>query len=227
MKKIKEEIGRNYHTIDTDPYTWEDFSKVDYNMYKSEDGHWHVKITSEDYPEHNQPLRKFADEASAKFYAQQMSDRIMRLTINEVRQLVRNLISEVSYHGCTQHSLGFIDDLGNFIDLNKTGHSHFTYLEELFPEIIAPPTPEGWIKVTNAYVLKYQKNDWSEISLSQINGLIDMWTACAKWGLLDPERKVYFYNMHEDNFTQSIGDFLEEYGSRRQVDRFYNFLLGE
>ena len=54
-----------------------------------------------------------------------------------------------------------------------------------------------------------------------------MWTACAKWGLLDPERKVYFYNMHEDEFTQSIGDFLEEYGSRRQVDRFYNFLLGE
>lgn len=99
MSKLKEEIGRNYHTIDNDPYTWENYSNVEVNTYRAEDDSWHVKVTSKNYPEHNQPLRKFADEESAKFYAQQMSDRIMRITLNEVRQLVRNLILEVCYSG--------------------------------------------------------------------------------------------------------------------------------
>tara|TARA_B100000700_G_C15029496_1_gene849798 strand:- start:620 stop:916 length:297 start_codon:yes stop_codon:yes gene_type:complete len=95
MKKINEEIGRNYHTIDTDPYTWEDYSDVDINTYKAEDDMWHVKVNCISDETLSQPLRKFPDEESAKYYSQQMSDRIMRATLNEVRSLIRHLILEV------------------------------------------------------------------------------------------------------------------------------------
>lgn len=93
-KSLSEEIGRNYHTIDTDPYTWEDYSDVDINTYKAEDDKWHVKVNCISDESLSQPLRKFPDEESAKHYSQQMSDRIMRVTLNEVRKLVRNLILE-------------------------------------------------------------------------------------------------------------------------------------
>jgi len=241
MPKLSEEIGRNYHTIDNDPYTWKNYSNVDVSTHKAEDGKWHVKVTSPEYPEHDQPLRKFADEESANFYAQQMSDRIMRVTLNEVRQLVRNLILETitPYDRCNYHSLGWIDDKGNFINLTETPYGHTSYLESIFPDKEDPgQSPWGWIKVSNAQQFWYQGYNVSDISESQVDGLIDVWIQCSKysrWIKRDPETVIAFLMIKEnapigDSIKMekyTIGDFLEIFGTQQQVDRFYSFLLGE
>ena len=91
---IFEEIGRNYHTVDTDPYTWEDYSNIESEVYANDLGSFSAKVTCLSDDNLSTPLRNFPDEASASFWAQQQTDRIMRRTINEVRVL-RNLIKEL------------------------------------------------------------------------------------------------------------------------------------
>ena len=90
-RSIKEEIGRNYHTLDPDPYTWKDYSNVEVETYVNDDAGWSAKVTCLSDDSLSTPLRKFEDEASAMFWAQQQSDRIMRKTINESRVICCSL----------------------------------------------------------------------------------------------------------------------------------------
>jgi hypothetical protein len=92
--RLSEEIGRNYHTIDTDPYTWEDYADINSEIYANEVGGFSAKVTCLSDDNLSTPVRNFPDIDSANFWAQQQSDRIMRRTINEVKVL-RNLIKEL------------------------------------------------------------------------------------------------------------------------------------
>lgn len=69
MKKIKEEIGRNHRTIDTDPIPFDFDSNIAVSTTASSDGMWTVKITVKSDPGLTEPARKFPDEAGADLYA--------------------------------------------------------------------------------------------------------------------------------------------------------------
>ena len=92
MKSIREEIGRNQHTVDTDPIQWDDDPDLDVEIYATVDGQYSVKVTSLSRPDLSSDLRKFSDEASATFYARQQADRIKRITLNELRMVIRNIL---------------------------------------------------------------------------------------------------------------------------------------
>ncbi len=84
---IKEEIGRNYHTLDTDPYTWKDYSDVDVQTYvNAEDGTYSAKVNCISDPGLSTNERKFEDEASAQHWARQQAERIFRRTLNKPRE---------------------------------------------------------------------------------------------------------------------------------------------
>lgn len=93
MKKIKEEIGRNYHTLDTDPYSWKDYSNVEIETYaNAEDSTWSAKVNCLSNPKLSSPERKFSDEHSASHWARMQAERIMRKTLNEFRDIIREII---------------------------------------------------------------------------------------------------------------------------------------
>jgi len=93
MKKIKEEIGRNYHTLDTDPYTWKDYSDVAVETYaNAEDSTWSAKVNCISNPKLSSPERRFSDEQSANHWARMQAERIMRKTLNEFRNIIKEII---------------------------------------------------------------------------------------------------------------------------------------
>ena len=72
---IREEIGRNYHTVDTDPIQYDYDSDIDVEIYPVTD---HQKYAVDVTPQFDlnlkQPTRMFTDEAEAKLHAQKLVD---------------------------------------------------------------------------------------------------------------------------------------------------------
>ena len=93
---IKEEIGRNLHSPDTDPIQWDHHEDLDVQFYGNDEGTWsvQVKCVKPGYEHLSTDLHRFPDEASAEHFAKQQGDRIVRTTMNEVRQLIRAIILE-------------------------------------------------------------------------------------------------------------------------------------
>ena len=83
-KIIREEIGRNYHTLDTDPYTWRDYEDVHFEIHPDigADG-WYASVECESDPSLSTGEHKFEDEQSAEHWARMKSEEIMRATIND------------------------------------------------------------------------------------------------------------------------------------------------
>ena len=152
-----------------------------------------------------------------------------------IKEELNKVLLEVDRFSCAIHSLGFIDLDGNFIDLEKNtteyqkraniAYTHGDYLSDNgFPM----GTPKGWIKLSNAYSMSIEASSWSEIKPQQIDGLIQMWMSCSKhspWIRKKANSKIleFFSDAGVEELT--LGDFLEKYGSREQVDRFFNFLM--
>ena len=70
---IQEEIGRNYHTINNDPNTWESFQDYDVECYPTENGDFTVDIAFK-----GQKLSKtarFKNETEAKHFARTVVDK--------------------------------------------------------------------------------------------------------------------------------------------------------
>ena len=81
---IREEIGRNYHTIDTDPYTWKDYSDVSVEIHPSvENNKWTAEVECLSDPSLSTGLHSFEDEQSAEHWARVVADKIMRKTISQ------------------------------------------------------------------------------------------------------------------------------------------------
>lgn len=92
---LKEEIGRQYKTLNNDPipHDWPDHVKVE--TYANDEGSWSVKVDCTTHPELSAPLRKFQDEQSATFYANQQVDNIKRQTMNEsLKTIIRKILIE-------------------------------------------------------------------------------------------------------------------------------------
>ena len=95
--KLKEEIGRNYHTADTDPipYDYDDNINVQTRPIVGDDKReqrWEVKIDCKSHPEYSVPAQVFPDETQADHYSRQQVDAIKSKIMNEsvLRSYIRN-----------------------------------------------------------------------------------------------------------------------------------------
>jgi len=94
---LNEEIGRNYHTLDTDPYSWKDYSDIEVNIYaSSHNDKWVAQVKSHTNPELSTMERSFGSETEANHWARSQVEYIKRHTMNEnlLRKYVRNILTE-------------------------------------------------------------------------------------------------------------------------------------
>ena len=235
MKSIREEIARSRQTVDTDPIQYDHHEDVDVEMYANDRGQWTVVVNCLSNPALSVPAKSFPDEASAEHHKRQSVDRIVRREMNEVKRLIRKLILEVSSFGCNNHSLGYINDKGEFIDLTETNQDHLEYLGSIFGMDAPDDCPENWIKVGNANNVFMCGDYWNSATEAQIDGLIDMWASCKEYsnwiedeietaevtfGVQGPDGDMWEMNV------MTVVEFLEMYGYRGQIDRLFNELLG-
>ena len=96
MKKIKEEIGRNYHTADTSPIPFDYDDGIDVVTVATSDGRWSVKITVPAEPSLSIPTREFNDELMATHFARQQVQAIKsKLGNSLVKEYVRSVLKNV------------------------------------------------------------------------------------------------------------------------------------
>jgi hypothetical protein len=83
---IREEIGRNYHTIDNDPYSYEDYPGITIDIYPVALGNaYEAQVTCEFDESLSTPKRMFPTEEDAKHFVRQHAEQIHR------NQLGRNI----------------------------------------------------------------------------------------------------------------------------------------
>jgi hypothetical protein len=76
---IREEIGRNFQTMNNDPFSFEDYEEIAVEIYPVERGNsYQVKIETVDGTI-SRPLRSFATEHEAKHYARNESEYLRRV----------------------------------------------------------------------------------------------------------------------------------------------------
>ena len=95
MKKIKEEIGRNYHTLDPAaiPYDYDDNIRV--STIATPAGKWQVTINVGSHPNLSAPTRVFDEEMQADHYARTMVSKIKTKIDNRlVREYVQKILAE-------------------------------------------------------------------------------------------------------------------------------------
>jgi hypothetical protein len=160
-----------------------------------------------------------------------------------LRESIRTIILEVSDFQCNNHSLGWVDDKGNWLDTEGADHQDYLWANVYNMEDNRPggyPMPAGWIKVSNANQVFFGGNSWDDVTKEQIDGLIKMWNGCSKfsrWIQTQTETKKVLFGIvpcvgMEDNYDQpaewmTIPEFLAIYGGRDSIDYFYGMLLGE
>ena len=153
----------------------------------------------------------------------------MRLTENQLKRIIRDVILEASKFTCNYSSLGFISTDGNFIDLEALGYqSHGDYAVKVLNQN-KNYIPPGWIKVSNANNFKIMARSWEDASEEQIFGMIDVWDACkdnAVWIRNEIENEqVYFLTM-SDMEIMTIPEFISSYGNDQHMTTLFLYLLG-
>jgi len=93
MEVICEEIGRNYHTINSSPYQIEQISDIEYSIYANQNGTWTVEI----FPANNLESKNtqvFPSEEEANFWIKKNADIIFRKSLNEdiLRSFIQSII---------------------------------------------------------------------------------------------------------------------------------------
>jgi len=169
----------------------------------------------------------------------------MDVTIEEeelVRESIRTIILEANGFSCNNHSLGWINTEGTWIDCSGDSHNewlyHYYYKGSIPKSAIE--NPFNWIKVSTAGQIFLCGKSWEDVTENQINGLIEMWGACSKYsrwiesetetfkvlfGIIESDKMPDNYDNPAQSMT--IPEFLGMYGSRRSIDNFYGMLLGE
>lgn len=72
---IREEIGRNYKTINNDPVQYYDTAPAYFELYPVENG-WQVDLEVPGHPELSPPARVFTSEQEAQHYGRMWFERI-------------------------------------------------------------------------------------------------------------------------------------------------------
>ena len=71
-------IGKNMHSLDPQPFTWENFPGLEYDLNADPSGEYWAEVRDLDNPENNTPSKKFADEHSAMFWVRNQFDILHR-----------------------------------------------------------------------------------------------------------------------------------------------------
>ena len=72
-------IGRNYHTLDNDPYSWEDYPGIQAEIYPMSNGlQWFAQVTVDFDEELSTPARAFASEEDARSFARTQAEKANR-----------------------------------------------------------------------------------------------------------------------------------------------------
>ncbi len=81
-KLIREEIGRNYHTLDNDPYSYEDYPGMEIDVYADANGvKWFAQVTCFFNPKLSTALNTFNSEVDANNFARQTAEHINRIRL--------------------------------------------------------------------------------------------------------------------------------------------------
>jgi len=81
---IVEEIGRNYHTIDNDPYSYKDFPGIHVEVYPMNVGsNWLAQVIVDFDDALSTPLRTFASEDDATSFVRQHADKANRVRMSK------------------------------------------------------------------------------------------------------------------------------------------------
>jgi hypothetical protein len=77
---IREEIGRNFHSIETNPpFNFENQPGIEVSIYPAESGQtYYVEIIVMDNDNLSSPTRSFQNEEEARMFARQYVDEISR-----------------------------------------------------------------------------------------------------------------------------------------------------
>jgi hypothetical protein len=80
---IREEIGRNYHTINNDPYSWQDHEGIDVEIYPSQGGYYaQVTVTFND--DLSTPLKLFPTEDEAVMFSRKSVETALSSKMSEL-----------------------------------------------------------------------------------------------------------------------------------------------
>ena len=79
-KFIREEIGRNYHTTDNDPHTWDSFQDYRIEKCPQENGQYTLELYYKD--EQLVPNTRFPNETECDSYARQVIDKHRIIAMN-------------------------------------------------------------------------------------------------------------------------------------------------
>ena len=83
-KLIREEIGRNYHTIDTDPYSYEDYPGINIEIYPSSRGQsFEAQVTCDFNDSLSTPKRAFNTQEDAENFIRQHVEKINRIRLGQ------------------------------------------------------------------------------------------------------------------------------------------------
>jgi len=86
---IREEIGRNFRTMDNNPYSWKDNKELDIESYANLDGTWQAKVSSLINPEWSTPYITFKDEYSASAWIAKCVDILTRKQLSMKEPVVQ------------------------------------------------------------------------------------------------------------------------------------------
>jgi hypothetical protein len=85
---LKEEIGRNYQTINNDPFSWKEYDGIHVEIYPAEKTKvWFAKVTADFNDKYSTPLRKFNSEDDAENFARQHAEIAHRAYMNSSIQV--------------------------------------------------------------------------------------------------------------------------------------------
>ena len=73
--------GKNYHTVNPQPITWENYAGLSFDVSAEGDGSYYASVQVLDYPELSTPSRSFPDEASAQWWVRNTYEKLHRFLL--------------------------------------------------------------------------------------------------------------------------------------------------
>ena len=75
-------MGKNYHTLNPDPITWENYPGLEYSIAGDPAGYYYAKVKVTGKPKLDSYTRKFEDEDSAMFWIRTQFEKLHRKSLN-------------------------------------------------------------------------------------------------------------------------------------------------
>lgn len=96
--QLREEIGRNRHTLDNNPIPFDWDPNINVSMYGDGTGKWCVEIEHLKNPEMSVGVKTFNNQQEANWYTRKIVEDIKAKTMNEsIRKLIRKILIENLY----------------------------------------------------------------------------------------------------------------------------------